>query len=71
MNPITPFNNWVICKIQAFLHFKEGFNVVREASYTPEGTKLVVQDAFGYQYEVHVRMLGRVITETEDTGYVR
>lgn len=69
----VPFNNWVIAKIEAFLKFKEGFALVHTWSTDQEGSKMTVQDAFGYQYEVHVRMIGRIITtnEDKDTGYIR
>lgn len=64
MEPKTPFNNWVIVKIMNYLKHREGFHTVYPPSYTVEGTRVIVQDVFGYQYEVTVRMTGRIMNES-------
>lgn len=66
MKVITPFNDWVITKILTFLTKREGFTTAYEPTSTLEGTRLVVYDAFGYQYEIIVRMTGRINNDVTD-----
>jgi hypothetical protein len=57
--PITSFNGWVLGKITQFMSEKEGFNV-ETVEYTAEGARTVIQDAFGFRYEVHIKTLSRL-----------
>ncbi len=50
----TNFNTWLISKILAYLTIHEGCELLQHSERT------VIQDAFGFQYEVQVHMIGRV-----------
>lgn len=65
MNPITPFNSWILGKLTAYLASKEGC-LVEAAEYTKDGMKTVVRDAFGYRYELNIKTLSRVDNNPKD-----
>ncbi len=64
-NPVTPFNNWLISKIVAYLVTKEGCNS-EEPEYTKDGVKAVVRDSFGYRYELHGKTLRRIDSDPKE-----
>jgi hypothetical protein len=63
--PKTFFNEWILSKIVAHLSQREGCNVIK-VGFTSEGAESVIEDAFGYQYEVTVRTMGRVQTDSSE-----
>jgi hypothetical protein len=61
------FQDWILNKIAGYLKAKEGCAV----SYHPD-QKIIVQDVFGYRYEVSVKLLSRIENEARipDGKYV-
>lgn len=64
MIPKTPFNSWIIGKVASFLSAKEGC-VVDPPEYTKDGCKVVVQDAFGYRYELNIKTISRITNDSD------
>ena len=56
---ITSFNGWMLMKIVSYLSAKEGCHVER-TEYTAEGARTIIQDSFGYRYEVRIETLSRL-----------
>lgn len=65
MIPITPFNLWILKKINSYLEIREGCKVV-STNYTLDGAKTIMQDTFGFQYEVHVKTTGRCQNDSKE-----
>ena len=55
----TTFNAWILSKILNFLKNREGMDY-SNTEYTLDGIKTTVTDAFGYRYEIHVKIIGRL-----------
>jgi hypothetical protein len=53
-------------KIANFLKNKEGCEVIQQ-NYTINGIQAVIQDSFGYRYEINIRTLSRLGSNIEDT----
>lgn len=64
MIPKTPFNNWILNKIATYLTTKEGCEA-NGPEYTSEGARVVVQDAFGYRYEISVKTISRIDSDSD------
>lgn len=62
-------NGWVLSKIETFLKSKEGCQVTG-FSYTNEGAKLDLMDAFGYTYELSIKTTGRIRNEDEEVSHI-
>lgn len=58
MRPITTFNNWILTKVTQYLKLAEGCDI-KLTEYTSEGARTVLQDSFGFTYEINIRTLGR------------
>ncbi len=65
MGPITKFNGWILGKVYRYLELAEGCYVTHRG-YTDEGARIVVQDTFGFTYEISIRMIGRTIGDRPD-----
>lgn len=59
MKSITTFNGWLLNKISSYLSSKEGFTI-ETSSYMQDGIRTIVQDSFGFRYELQVKTLGRI-----------
>lgn len=64
MKPITKFNSWVLNKAARHLVSSEGMDLIA-FEYTEEGAVAIVQDAFGYRYELNIKTVARVITDPD------
>lgn len=60
-------NTWILEKLMSYLTAKEGFTVAEEAEAVINGRKAILQDVFGYRYEIQVKILGRTHNE-DDTN---
>lgn len=60
--PITMMNLWIANKLGSYMSAKEGCQI-ETVSYTHTGAQVIITDAFGYRYEIHVETLGRVQTD--------
>lgn len=49
---------WLLEKITAYLAAKQGF-VVETTEFTAKGVQSVVQDVFGYRYEIQIKPISR------------
>lgn len=65
--PVTTFNAWILKKIASYLTTKEGCNVER-MEYTNDGARAILQDAFGYRYEIHIETLSRAYNNDPDAS---
>lgn len=61
------FNDWLLNKITTYLATSEGCTV-EQSQYTQSGIGAIIQDSFGFRYEVHVKVLGR-ITDNQESKY--
>jgi hypothetical protein len=52
------FTDWVLAKIAGYLKAKEGCTVTET-----DESKIIVQDVFGFRYEVSVKLLSRIQDE--------
>lgn len=59
MTPVTSLNGWIMAKIVQWLTSKEGVEA-SALEYTADGARVVLQDAFGFRYEVSIKTLSRV-----------
>lgn len=64
MKPKTPPNIWLLNKIAGYLTTKEGCSAQR-TEYTESGARTYLYDAFGYCYEINIRITGRTITNRD------
>lgn len=62
---MTSFNDWILNKISGYLKHKEGCQV----DFTDEN-KIIVQDVFGFRYEVSVKLLSRLENEARITDEI-
>jgi hypothetical protein len=63
--PKTPMNNWTITKIVDHLTTKDGYSNP-QIEYTLDGAKATLTDAFGFKYEVEVKMISRNYIPNEE-----
>ncbi len=52
------FNSWIMGKILQYLTGREGFTSVK-SEYSADGYRAVVEDAFGFRYELEIKAVGR------------
>lgn len=58
---VTALNQWILTKISTFLVNKEGCLIEASDRHpSSDSARVVVQDAFGFRYEVHIKTLGRL-----------
>lgn len=64
---MTSFNDWILAKISGYLKHKEGCKIT-----LADDDRIVVQDVFGFRYEVSVKLLSRLDNESlmDDDKYV-
>jgi len=56
---VTNFNDWMLSKIASYMRDKEGCHV-ETIEPTKYGSRVILQDSFGFRYEVKIETLGRV-----------
>jgi hypothetical protein len=57
---MSKFNNWILTKIESILCSKEGCDFISREEQNDE-SKVIIQDGFGFRYEITVKSLGRSI----------
>ena len=65
MKPLVSFNGWIMGKIMHHLTNREGFRQI-QGQMNSDGYKTLVQDAFGFRYEVTVKLAGRIQSLPDD-----
>lgn len=60
---------WITNKIRTYLRNKEGVDIVEQPVKLTEAETLLIRDAFGFQYELTVKLVGR--TQQMPTGLER
>lgn len=59
-------SSWIMAKLVLFLTNREGCKRQEEPETHGLVSSVIVTDAFGYQYEIRVRTLGRVTVDHKE-----
>jgi hypothetical protein len=55
--------NWLLSKVLAYLEKSEGCDAETEEQVSDSTSSIIIQDAFGFRYQIQVRLLGRIQEE--------
>lgn len=69
-SPLTTFNGWILSKINTYLKISEGCTI-ETSNYTNDGARTIVQDSFGFRYEIQIKTLGRIYHDDNETSMDR
>lgn len=64
-NVKMPLNDWLLTKVINHLVEKEGCTFI-ESEPTHKGQMAILQDAFGFQYQLEIKSLTRINNDPED-----
>jgi hypothetical protein len=67
--PNISFNTWIVSKIANYMTNKEGC-VIENIGDTNQGCQVILQDTFGYRYQVNISLLGRVYDSGAGPDYI-